>query len=134
MLIIFGYHLPVSSSRSTRMPRIGKRRWYTVFGYRRRSIFRTEVLMNRCTVFLSETRGRGTVLEPRMSTFWLRTIVTTNLYHALKMNVHAIGEFESLEVSEADDRGARTKVLYLLEPASNEESLHLVSFIQENYQ
>lgn len=100
------------------MSGISERRWYTVFRYRRCSVFGSKGLVNRWTVFLSETRSRGTIFETRMPTFWLWTIVTTDLYDALEVNVHTVGELEGLEVGEADDRRTWAKVLYLLEPAS----------------
>ena len=120
--------LPISSSGPARVPRISECRWYTVFRYWWRSVFGTETLMNRCTVFLSETRSRGTVFQSRMSTFRLRAVVTTHLYHALEVDVHTVGEFEGLEVCEADNGGAWAEVLYLLEPATdtNNCTLYLV--------
>lgn len=55
-----------------------------------------------------------------MSTFRFRTIVTTHLYDTLEVNVHAVREFEGLEVGETDNRRAWSEVLYLLEPLDRE--------------
>ena len=91
------------------------RRRYSVFWYRRSTIIRRKTLMNRCTVFLRNSGGRCTVFETRMSAFWLRTVVPTDLNHALEVDIHAIREFERLEVCETDHRCAWSKVLDLLE-------------------
>lgn len=71
--------------------------------------------MNRRAIFLRNGRGRRSVLETRMSALWLGAVVATNLYDALEMDVHAVGELESLEICEADDRCAGSEVLDLLE-------------------
>jgi len=52
-----------------------------------------------------------------MPALGLGAIVPADLNHALEVDVHAVGELEGLEVGEADDGRARTKVLDLLESA-----------------
>jgi len=52
-----------------------------------------------------------------MPALGLGAIVSADLNHALEVDVHAVGELEGLEVGEADDGRARTKVLDLLESA-----------------
>lgn len=62
-----------------------------------------------------------------MSTLGLGAIVPADLNHALEVDVHAVGEFERLEVGEANDGCARAEVLDLLEPAE-EMKLRILLF------
>lgn len=108
---------PVGTSRSTRMTRIRIRRWDSILGHWWCSILCRKSRMNRCSVFRSDRVGWCAVtFETWVSTFRLGAIVSAYLNHALEVHVHAIGEFEGLEVSEAHDRSARTEILDLLEP------------------
>lgn len=67
---------------------------------------------------MSNASGRCAILETRMSTLGLGAIVSADLNHALEVDVHAIGELESLEVGEANDGCAWSEVFDLLEPAN----------------
>ena len=58
-----------------------------------------------------------------MAALGLGAVVAADLNHALEVHVHAVGELEGLEVGEAHDRGARSEVLYLLEPAEKRDVL-----------
>lgn len=108
---------PVRSGRSAGMSRIRISRRYAIFGHRRGTVLRRKTLRDWCAIFVSDAAGRCTILETRMSTLGLGTIVPANLNHTLEVDVHAVGELEGLEVGEANDRRARAEVLDLLEPA-----------------
>lgn len=54
-----------------------------------------------------------------MSALGLWAIVSTDLDNTLEVNVHGVGELESLEVGEAHDRGRRSKVFNFLEFTHN---------------
>lgn len=72
---------------------------------------------------MRDAGDRRAVLETRMSTLRLGAIVSANLNHALEVDVHAVGELESLEVGEANNGRARAEVLDLLEPTEETASL-----------
>lgn len=52
---------------------------------------------------MTNAAGRCAVLETRMSTLGLGAIVSADLNYALEVDVHAVGEFEGLEIGEAND-------------------------------
>lgn len=113
---------PIRSSRSTGMSRIRISRWHAIFRHRRGTVFRRKTLRDRCAIFVRDAGDRCAVLETRMSTLRLGTIVSANLNHALEVDVHAVGELEGLEVGEANNGCTWTEVLDLLEP-TEENSL-----------
>jgi hypothetical protein len=83
--------------------------------------------MNRRAIFRGDRIRRGAVFEARVAALWLRAIVPADLDDTLEVDVHAVGELERLEVSEAHDRGARSEVLDLLESAIEMSTLIYVA-------
>lgn len=108
--------LPESTSWSTRMPGIGISGWYTVLRQRGLSIFGGHALVSRSAVILRQRSSRCSIFQARMTALQFGAIVTADLDHALEVNVHTVGEFEGLEISETNDGSTRPEVLHFMEP------------------
>lgn len=74
-------------------------------------------------------RGQGIVARA----FGFRTVVPADLYHALEVHVHRVGELECLEVRERYDGRRRAEVLDLLELVHDLRSDHATVVVDQLY-
>lgn len=120
--------LPVSTSWSTGMPGIGISGWYTVLRQRGLSIFGGHALVSRSAVILRQRSSRCSIFQARMTALQFGAIVTADLYHALEVYVHTVGEFEGLEISKTNDGCAWAEVLNFVEPSNQMKTINLSTF------